>query len=168
VKAFCPVTISYSTAPKANISVRASAGLPSSCSGAINLYGPAYGLPKAISGIIITPTGCAANGDPPPQTLIIVGLSRDFLERNFESCELVGHIIAIATGSRMKRLQSIQTSLCAAGCAYPGPNSGSISDTTDDERLNAAVAQLFCGKMLTDVRNHSGVSGPQESRSVEL
>lgn len=58
--------------------------------GAINLYGPAYGLPKSISGI--NSYWLRGYGDPPPQTLIVVGLSRDFLELNFESCELAGHI----------------------------------------------------------------------------
>ena len=58
--------------------------------GAIDLYGPAYGLPEAISGI--NSYWLRGYGDPPPRTLIVVGLSRGFLERNFESCELAGHI----------------------------------------------------------------------------
>jgi 4-amino-4-deoxy-L-arabinose transferase-like glycosyltransferase len=57
--------------------------------GAINLYGPAYGLPQAISGI--DSYWEHGYGDPPPETLIVVGISRAFLERHFESCELVGH-----------------------------------------------------------------------------
>jgi hypothetical protein len=58
--------------------------------GAINLYGPALGLPPAI---------CPVNsfwergyGDPPPELLIVLGSSREDLEDKFESCELVGHI----------------------------------------------------------------------------
>jgi hypothetical protein len=58
--------------------------------GAIDLYGPAHGLPKAISGV--NSYWLRGYGDPPPQTLIVVGLSRDFLERNFESCVLAGHV----------------------------------------------------------------------------
>jgi 4-amino-4-deoxy-L-arabinose transferase-like glycosyltransferase len=58
--------------------------------GAIDLYGPARGLPKAISGV--NSYWLRRYGDPPPQTLIVVGLSRDFLERNFESCVLAGHV----------------------------------------------------------------------------
>jgi hypothetical protein len=57
--------------------------------GAIDLYGPAYGLPQAISGI--DSYWEHGYGNPPPETLIVVGLSRGFLERHFESCELVGH-----------------------------------------------------------------------------
>lgn len=57
--------------------------------GAINLYGPAYGLPEAISGI--NSFWQRGYGDPPPQTLIVVGLSRDTVEKIFESCELAGH-----------------------------------------------------------------------------
>ena len=57
--------------------------------GAINLYGPKYGLPQAISGInSFWPRGY---GDPPPETVIVVGISRGFLQRNFYSCELAGH-----------------------------------------------------------------------------
>jgi 4-amino-4-deoxy-L-arabinose transferase-like glycosyltransferase len=59
--------------------------------GAIDLYGPAHGLPEAISGI--NSYWLRGYGDPPPRTLIVVGLSRDFLERNFESCVLAGHVM---------------------------------------------------------------------------
>src|SRR5271157_4349278 len=58
--------------------------------GAVNLYGPAYGLPSAISGM--NSNWLRGYGDPPPQTLILVGLRRDFAEQNFESCELVGRV----------------------------------------------------------------------------
>ncbi len=58
--------------------------------GAINLYGPQYGLPRAISGI--NSFWQRGYGDPPPQTLIVVGLSRKFLDRNFETCQLAAHV----------------------------------------------------------------------------
>jgi len=58
--------------------------------GAVNLYGPAYGLPSAISGM--NSNWLRGYGDPPPQTVIAVGLPRDFVERNFESCELAGRL----------------------------------------------------------------------------
>jgi hypothetical protein len=58
--------------------------------GAINLYGPALGLPPVI---------CPVNsfwergyGEPPPELLIVLGSSREDLEGKFDSCELVGHI----------------------------------------------------------------------------
>jgi 4-amino-4-deoxy-L-arabinose transferase-like glycosyltransferase len=58
--------------------------------GAVDLYGPALGLPPAI---------CPVNsfwergyGDPPPEVLIVIGSSREDLEDKFDSCELVGHI----------------------------------------------------------------------------
>jgi hypothetical protein len=57
--------------------------------GAINLYGERYGLPTAISGV--NSFWQRGYGDPPPQTLIVLGLSHEFLERNFFSCELAGH-----------------------------------------------------------------------------
>jgi hypothetical protein len=64
--------------------------------GAINLYGAAYGLPTAISGI--NSYWLRGFGATPPQTLIVIGLSASLLngssqrEGAFESCTLAGHI----------------------------------------------------------------------------
>lgn len=58
--------------------------------GAVNLYGPAYGLPTAISGM--NSHWVRGYGNPPPETLVVVGMHRDFLDQNFESCELAGHL----------------------------------------------------------------------------
>jgi 4-amino-4-deoxy-L-arabinose transferase-like glycosyltransferase len=58
--------------------------------GAINLYGPAYGLPEAISGI--NSYWLRGYGDPPPQTLIVVGFPRNLAERFFGTCDLAGHV----------------------------------------------------------------------------
>jgi hypothetical protein len=58
--------------------------------GAVNLYGPAYGLPRAISGM--NSNWLRGYGDPPPQTVIVLGEHRDFVEQNFESCELAGRL----------------------------------------------------------------------------
>jgi 4-amino-4-deoxy-L-arabinose transferase-like glycosyltransferase len=57
--------------------------------GAINLYGPGYGLPEVISGV--NSFWVRGYGNPPPETLIVLGHSRSFLERSFDSCELAGH-----------------------------------------------------------------------------
>ena len=57
--------------------------------GAINLYGPRYDLPPAISGI--NSFWARGYGNPPPETLIVLGISHGFLERNFSACELAGH-----------------------------------------------------------------------------
>jgi hypothetical protein len=57
--------------------------------GAINLYGPTYGLPQAISGV--NSFWQRGYGDPPAETLIVLGISHGFLERNFSSCEVAGH-----------------------------------------------------------------------------
>jgi 4-amino-4-deoxy-L-arabinose transferase-like glycosyltransferase len=57
--------------------------------GAINLFGPQYGLPSAIS-----KTNSAWYRSYPanqPQTLIVVGLDEDFVKENFEHCEVVAH-----------------------------------------------------------------------------
>jgi 4-amino-4-deoxy-L-arabinose transferase-like glycosyltransferase len=58
--------------------------------GAINLYGPAYGLPEAISGI--NSYWLRGYGEPPPQTLIVLGAQREDVDRYFERCELVSPI----------------------------------------------------------------------------
>jgi 4-amino-4-deoxy-L-arabinose transferase-like glycosyltransferase len=56
---------------------------------AVDLYGPAYGLPAAISGI--DSYWLRGYGNPPPQTLIVVGLSQQDAARIFQSCQLAGH-----------------------------------------------------------------------------
>jgi 4-amino-4-deoxy-L-arabinose transferase-like glycosyltransferase len=55
--------------------------------GAINLYGPAYGLPEAISGV--NSYWLRGYGDPPPQVLIVLDRHRNSA---FETCELAGRI----------------------------------------------------------------------------
>jgi hypothetical protein len=58
--------------------------------GAINLYGTKYGLPGAICGT--NSFWARGYGNPPPDILIVIGLSREFGDHYFESCEVVGHI----------------------------------------------------------------------------
>src|SRR5579863_269796 len=58
--------------------------------GAINLFGPQYGLPPAISGG--NSFWAHGYGDVPPETVIVVGFSRQFVERNFSTCRLVATI----------------------------------------------------------------------------
>jgi hypothetical protein len=58
--------------------------------GAVNLYGPSYGLPTAISGM--NSNWLRGYGDPPPETVIVLGEHRDFVDRNFESCMLAGRL----------------------------------------------------------------------------
>ena len=59
--------------------------------GALNLYGPAYGLPRATSGS--NSHWLRGYGDPPPQTVIAVGFSPDFfIAQSFESCTVAGHL----------------------------------------------------------------------------
>ena len=58
--------------------------------GAINLYGPAYHLPHPISGM--NSNWMRGYGNPPPETLIVVGMTASFVHSNFQSCVLGGHI----------------------------------------------------------------------------
>ena len=54
--------------------------------GAINLYGPQYGLPAVISGV--NSFWQRGYGDPPPQTVIVMGADFDELQQLFVSCTL--------------------------------------------------------------------------------
>jgi hypothetical protein len=58
--------------------------------GAINMYGPTPGLPKAMSGV----NSCWLRGyaDSPPHTLIVIGYERKNIEPYFDPCELAGQI----------------------------------------------------------------------------
>ena len=58
--------------------------------GAVDLYGPAYGLPAAISGV--NSYWLRGYGDPPPQSLIVLGFRRDDAQRLFETCDPAGHL----------------------------------------------------------------------------
>lgn len=57
--------------------------------GALDLYGPKYRLPRTISGI--NSFWQRGYGDPPPQTLIVVGMPRPFIDLHFTGCKLAGH-----------------------------------------------------------------------------
>jgi hypothetical protein len=57
--------------------------------GSIDLYGPAYGLPRVISGF--NSYWQYGYGNPPPQTLIVLGFPTDFLP-NFQDCTFIALI----------------------------------------------------------------------------
>lgn len=58
--------------------------------GALNLYGEKYGLPRAISGV--NSSWERGYGMPEPETVIVVGYPREFLEKHFASCSVEGHM----------------------------------------------------------------------------
>jgi hypothetical protein len=58
--------------------------------GALNLYGPAYGLPTAISGV--NSYWLRGYPEPPPTTLIVVGFSRETVDRYFAACAQAGTV----------------------------------------------------------------------------
>jgi hypothetical protein len=58
--------------------------------GAINVYGPRYGLPPAISGI--NTYWLRGYGETPPETLIVVGYSQADIDYAFETCEFAGPV----------------------------------------------------------------------------
>ncbi len=57
--------------------------------GSIDLYGPAYGLPRVISGF--DSYWAYGYGNPPPTTLLVVGFDSDLL-KNFQDCRLIAPI----------------------------------------------------------------------------
>jgi hypothetical protein len=57
--------------------------------GAIELLGPAYHLPAPISGT--NSAWLRGYPEPPPSTLIVLGLSRQYVEKILTSCRLAGH-----------------------------------------------------------------------------
>jgi hypothetical protein len=57
--------------------------------GAINLFGPKYGLPSVISGV--NSFWARGYGDPSPETLIVLGHSAGFLAENFTACRVAAH-----------------------------------------------------------------------------
>lgn len=57
--------------------------------GSLALYGPTYGLPRPISGF--NSFWQYGYGDPPPQTVIVVGFPTDLLS-NFQDCTLIAPI----------------------------------------------------------------------------
>lgn len=58
--------------------------------GAVNLYGRAYGLPRAISGM--NSNWLRGYGDPAPQTVIAVGYKPEELDEIFASCQVAAQL----------------------------------------------------------------------------
>jgi len=56
--------------------------------GALNLYGEELGLPHAISGV--NSSWERGYGEPPPETVIVIGYSGEFLRQEFSSCYVAG------------------------------------------------------------------------------
>jgi hypothetical protein len=57
--------------------------------GAIDVYGPTYGLPNAISGI--DSFWLWGFGDPPPETVIVLGMAPSNVSPLFETCFIAGN-----------------------------------------------------------------------------
>jgi len=78
--------------------------------GAINLYGPAYGLPPAISGI--NSYWLRGPGNPSPKTVVVVGSQREDVEAACASVQLVGHITNAARVSNEETERHPDIFLC--------------------------------------------------------
>jgi Dolichyl-phosphate-mannose-protein mannosyltransferase len=57
--------------------------------GAVEILGPAYHLPVPISGT--NSAWLRRYPEPPPSTLIVIGLSRRYVDKTFVACRLAGH-----------------------------------------------------------------------------
>jgi 4-amino-4-deoxy-L-arabinose transferase-like glycosyltransferase len=60
--------------------------------GALNVYGPEHGLPRAISGT--NSFWFRGFGNPAPKTVIVVGIGRDFLDEHFTGCRMAAEKIS--------------------------------------------------------------------------
>jgi hypothetical protein len=58
--------------------------------GALDLYGPEYGLPRVISGA--NSLWARGYGDPAPETAIVVGFDRPYADSLFKTCQVVGFV----------------------------------------------------------------------------
>lgn len=83
------VTKAYNSIPADEKAGAAILAVSSGEIGSIDLYGPAYGLPKVISGF--DSYWQYGYGDPPPKTLIVVGFGLDLLA-NFRDCTFIAPI----------------------------------------------------------------------------
>ncbi len=83
------VAKAYNTLPASEKPHAAILALSSGEIGSIDLYGPAYGLPNVISGF--DSYWQYGYGNPPPQTLIVVGFDASLLA-NFHDCRLIAPI----------------------------------------------------------------------------
>ena len=110
--------------------------------GAIDLYGPAYGLPPAISGI--NSYWSRGPGTPPPESLIVLGSSRDRLEKLFDSVEVVG-IRLIRGRSRTKRRGIIRIFSFVAVYVVNGANCGRSCVRLDKARQAIASVSIGSG-----------------------
>lgn len=87
--------------------------------GAIDLYGPAFGLPRAISGM--NSNWLRGYGDPPSQTVIVIGWSRDQVDQWFESCDLAGRITN-RYGIRNGSIDGYPDVFVCTGLRWPWPD----------------------------------------------
>jgi hypothetical protein len=58
--------------------------------GALDMYGPQYGLPPVISGS--NSLWARGYGDPEPETVVVVGLERSYADSLFRSCRRAGQV----------------------------------------------------------------------------
>lgn len=58
--------------------------------GALDLYGPQYGLPRVISGA--NSLWARGYGEPPPETVIVVGFESSYATALFEECRITGAV----------------------------------------------------------------------------
>jgi 4-amino-4-deoxy-L-arabinose transferase-like glycosyltransferase len=87
--------------------------------GAINLYGPAYHLPEAISGI--NTYWLRGYGDPPPQTVIVLGMPLYYATDYFETCKVAGHVTN-RYGVKNEETRDHPTILVCRGPRQPWPD----------------------------------------------
>ena len=114
--------------------------------GAVNLYGPQYGLPRAISGI--NSFWQRGYGDPPPETLIVIGLSREFVDEHFNSCRLVAHTWN-RYGVKNEETRIIRIFSFVVVRVKPGRNSGRIFGITGRAVCNCVICNRVVERLFS-------------------
>ena len=99
--------------------------------GAVNLYGRAYGLHEAISGM--NSNWLRGYGTPPPQTVIAVGFKRKKWTRSLLSCEAAARL-SNPYGIVNQPSETVMRFMFAVTFACPGRSSGRVFNPMGERR----------------------------------
>jgi hypothetical protein len=161
----------YNALPESD---RAHVGIMAASSGEIGsiaLYGPDYGLPRPISGF--DSFWQYGYGDPPPQTLIVVGFWPEILA-DFQDCTFVKPITMPFDIQNEETINQKKPSItgqftCATICASLGPISGRVFSISAKPTSELAFAFAQYGKLSsvpTLYRTYPGI--PKHTQRVKF
>ena len=118
--------------------------------GALDLYGPEYGLPRVITGA--NSLWARGYGDPAPETAIVVGFDRPYAGQFFKSCEPAWLCNESLRGEKRGNYLAYRRSMSAASRAGRGRRCG--RRCSGSNRKNPKV-----DKTMEKQRAHDGITG---------